>query len=211
MHSVILADDHQIVKDGLKLILKSTSGFNVVADVPDGNALIDASSIHKPDLIISDLKMPGTSIIESCIQIKKDSPETKIIVLTAFDESEDIYRALDRGIDGYIMKDTLPEQIIDTINLVLMGYSCFQPKVNRSKERLSGENQPDVLSLFTEREREVFQLIVENLSNVEISERLFISEATVKTHVSSILRKTGQSNRSQAVLHVLKQGVLPIK
>jgi DNA-binding NarL/FixJ family response regulator len=210
MHNVILADDHQIVKDGLKLILKSTSQFNIVGDVANGDDLIEAACMNKPDLIISDLKMPGTSIIDSCVQIKSITPDTKIIVLTAFDESEDIYLALDRGIDGYIMKDTLPEQIINTINIVLMGYSCFQPKFDRFRPIKEERKELQPVLSFTEREEEVFQLIVENLSNQEIAEKLYISEATVKTHVSSILRKTGQTNRSQAVLYALKEGLLTI-
>jgi DNA-binding NarL/FixJ family response regulator len=210
MHNVILADDHQIVKDGLKLILKSTSQFNIIGDVANGDDLLEAACLNKPDLIISDLKMPGVSIIDSCIKIKSVTPDTKIIVLTAFDDSEDIYLALDRGIDGYIMKDTLPEQIINTINMVLMGYSCFQPKVDRIRPAKEEKKEIESVLSFTEREKEIFQLIVENLSNQEIANALFISEATVKTHVSSILRKTGQSNRSQAVLYALKEGLVTI-
>lgn len=200
---VLLADDHRIVKEGLKMILESSPRYQVTAEADNGDELMHIALSSKPDLIISDLKMPGTSIIDQCKMLKEHLPELKVMILTAYDESEDIFRALDADVDGYIMKDTLPEQIISTMEMVMMGYSCFQPKISRKK------NEENDL-ILTDREQEIFQLIVENYSNQEISQKLFISEATVKTHVSSILRKTGQSNRSQAVLYALKKGYVRV-
>lgn len=200
---VLLADDHRIVKEGLKMILENSPRYEVMDEVDNGDELLHKALAVKPDLIISDLKMPGASIIDQCKTLKQHLPHLKVMILTAFDESEDIFRALDADVDGYIMKDTLPEQIISTMEMVMMGYSCFQPKISRKK------NEENHLVL-TEREQEIFQLIVENLSNLEISQKLYISEATVKTHVSSILRKTGQSNRSQAVLYALKKGYVRV-
>ncbi|WP_047155189.1 response regulator [Aneurinibacillus tyrosinisolvens] len=200
---LVLADDHRIVREGLKMILESSPRYTIAAEATNGDELVAMALQSKPDLIISDLKMPGASVIESSKKLKEALPDVKIIILTAFDESEDIYKALDAGIDGYIMKDTLPEQILTTIEMVLMGYSCFQPKLDKKKE--------EEMSLsLTEREREIFQLIIDNLSNAEIAQKLFISEATVKTHVSNILRKTGQPNRSQAVLYALKKGYMKV-
>jgi DNA-binding NarL/FixJ family response regulator len=144
-------------------------------------------------------------IIDSCEQIKERLPDVKIVILTAFDESEDKFRALESGIDGYIMKDTLPEHILGAMEMVAMGYSCFQPKLDRKKQ------EAEERLMLTDREQEIFQLIVENCSNQEIAQRLYISEATVKTHVSSILRKTGQPNRSQAVLYALKKGFVQVR
>ncbi|RXJ02783.1 DNA-binding response regulator [Anaerobacillus alkaliphilus] len=208
MVNVLLADDHQIVKDGLKIVLQSIPKFAVVDEASNGDELLEKALQCQPNLIISDLKMPGESIIETSKMIKTKLPEVKIIILTAYDDSDDIYQALDSGIDSYIMKDTLPQQILNTIEMVLMGYSCFQPKLNKASKAKS-KNSHEQISL-TEREREVFELIIDNYTNAHIAERLYISEATVKTHVSSILRKTGQPNRSQAVLYALKTGYVQV-
>lgn len=201
--NLLLADDHRIVREGLKMILESSPRYTVVGEASDGDELVSKALAVKPDLIVSDLKMPGPSIIDSCKQLKDQLPEVKVLILTAFDESEDVFRALESNVDGYIMKDTVPEQILHTMDMVMMGYSCFQSKLQRKRK-----DEADVV--FTEREQEIFELIVENLSNQEIAHRLYISEATVKTHVSSILRKTGQPNRSQAVLYGLKKGMVRV-
>ncbi|MGG0810036.1 response regulator transcription factor [Brevibacillus laterosporus] len=202
---VLLADDHRIVREGVKMILQMAGKFELIGEAADGDELYGKALELKPDLIISDLKMPGQNVIRSGKLLKEQLPTIKILILTAFDDSEDIFQALDGGIDGYIMKDTMPEQILHTIDMILMGYSCFQPKLERKKSTQTTQLQ------LTEREREIFELIVDNLSNHEIAEKLYISEATVKTHVSSILRKMGQPNRSQAVLYALKQGLVKMK
>ncbi|MGD7024751.1 response regulator [Rossellomorea vietnamensis] len=208
MVNLLLADDHQIIRDGLKMILESTDTYKVIGEAANGDELVEKALLLKSEIILSDLKMPGTSILDSCKQLKKDLPDTKIIILTAFDESEDIYRAWDGGVDGYIMKDTPPEQILNTLNMVKIGYSLYQPKVDKKDPGQTSKGDDGVN--FTEREAQIFQLIVENYSNIEIAEALFISEATVKTHVSSILRKTGQQNRSQAVLYGIKKGFVNV-
>jgi DNA-binding NarL/FixJ family response regulator len=201
---LLLADDHKIVREGLKLILNSNPRYHVVEEASSGDELLQKAMSSQPDLIISDLKMPGTSILDQCKKLKDHMPDVKVLILTAYDDSEDIYRALEASVDGYIKKDTLPEQILSTIDMVLMGYSCFQPKLQRKKK------EEELEITLTERENEIFQLIMENLSNQEIAQKLYISEATVKTHVSSILRKTGQPNRSQAVLYALKKGYVQV-
>ncbi|MED1785422.1 response regulator transcription factor [Brevibacillus fortis] len=200
---LLLVDDHRIVREGLKMILDSSPRYTVIDEASDGDELVTKALALKPDLIVSDLKMPGASVIDSCKMLKEQLPDIKLLILTAYDESEDVFRALESNIDGYIMKDTVPEQILHTMDMVMMGYSCFQSKLQRKKK---DENE----IAFTEREQEIFQLIVENLSNQEIAGQLYISEATVKTHVSSILRKTGQPNRSQAVLYALKKGLVKV-
>lgn len=200
---MLIADDHRIVREGLKMILESNPRYTVIGEASTGDELLAKALTIKPDLIVSDLKMPGISIIDSCKMLKEQIPDLKVLILTAFDESEDVFRALESHVDGYIMKDTVPEQILHTMDMVMMGYSCFQSKLQRRR-------RDEETIAFTEREQEIFQLIVENLSNQEIAERLYISEATVKTHVSSILRKTGQPNRSQAVLYALKKGIVKV-
>lgn len=201
---LMLADDHKIIREGLKLILNSNPRFQVIDEASSGDELLERALASKPDLIISDLKMPGISVFDVCKRVKDVLPEVKVLILTAYDDSEDIFHAIEANIDGYIKKDTLPEQILSTIEMILMGYSCFQPKLPRKKK------DEEIEIALTEREQEIFRLISENYSNTEIAQKLFISEATVKTHVSSILRKTGQPNRSQAVLYALKKGYIHV-
>ncbi len=200
---IVLADDHLIIREGLKLILEVNSAFTIVGEVADGDSLMNVVTELKPDLLITDMKMPGASILDIAKKLKEQQKELKILIFTAYDEVSDLYRALEVGIDGFIKKDTHPQQILSAIDMVLQGYTCFQSRMDLSKKN---ENQVRL----TDREREIFQLIIDNLSNHEISNRLCISEATVKTHVSSILRKTGQPNRSQAVLYALREGLIPI-
>ncbi len=200
---IVLADDHLIIREGLKMILETTNSYVVIGEASNGDELMELVKDVEPDLIISDMKMPGTSILELCPRLKNLHKNVKVMIFTAFDEVKDLYRALEVGIDGFIKKDTHPQQILNAIDMVLQGYTCYQSRVDLSKK-------PDESVRLTEREREIFQLIIENLSNHEISNRLCISEATVKSHVSSILRKTGQPNRSQAVLYAIREGIVPI-
>lgn len=200
---VLIADDHVIIRQGLKMILESAESVKVVGEVESGDALSEAVRELEPDLIISDLKMPGTSIIDQCKALKSVHKHLKIMIFTAFEDVSDLYRALEVGIDGYIKKDTHPQQIINAIEMILQGYTCFQSRIDL------GQKNSNYIRL-TEREREIFQLIINNLSNQEIARELCISEATVKTHVSSILRKTGQPNRSQAVLYAIREGIVPM-
>lgn len=201
---VLLADDHLIIREGLKIVLEMAKTYKIIGEVSSGDELMDSAKRLEPDLIISDLKMPGVSIIEICPELKDIFSELKIVIFTAYDESDDVYRALQAGIDGYIKKETHPQAILNAVDMVMHGYACFQPKLDRKR------NKEEARIQLTEREYEIFQLVIDNLSNQQIAERLCISEATVKTHISSILRKTGQPNRSQAVLFALKEGILPI-
>ncbi|WP_444684081.1 response regulator transcription factor [Alkalicoccus luteus] len=200
MCRLLLADDHQVVRDGMKMIVESREGFTTVGEAADGAELLEKALAVKPDVILSDLKMPGPSVIDNALKLKAALPDVKLIVLTAYDEQGDVSRAMQNQIDGYIMKDTPPDRILSTVEMVLNGFTCFQPQVEQLQET-------ETLS-FTPREKEVFACIVENYSNQEIAEKLFVSETTVKSHVRQVLKKTGQPNRSQAVLHVLKHNLI---
>ncbi|KQX67123.1 response regulator [Paenibacillus sp. Root444D2] len=132
MYKVVIADDHCIVREGLHILLKSCRGYEVTGEAANGNEAISQSLALVPDLLLTDLKMPGTSIIEGAKTLKHMYPQMKIIILTAVDESEDIYRAFNAGIDGYLMKDTSPEVILSTIENVMKGASIFHPKENNN-------------------------------------------------------------------------------
>jgi DNA-binding NarL/FixJ family response regulator len=130
MYRVVIADDSLIVRQGLRILLHSCKDYGVVGEASDGNEAINLSLALLPDLLLTDLKMPGKPIIDGAVEIKEKNPSIKIIILTAFDESEDIYKARKAGVDGYLMKDTEPEQILSTLRMVMGGVSFFQPKVN---------------------------------------------------------------------------------
>ncbi len=201
----MLVDDHSVVREGLKLILEMTGKYRVVGECGTSDELLRSSPKESPDLMISDLKMPGTPILEKLPLYKEMNPKTKVIIFTAYEEEEEIQQALALGVDGFLKKDTPPEEILHTVGTVMMGYACFKPRLFSTKKR-----EDDLSRILTEREMEIFQCIVMNESNVAIAEKLYISEATVKTHISSILRKLGQPNRSQAVLYAVKEGLIKV-
>ncbi|MDD9270940.1 response regulator transcription factor [Paenibacillus sp. GCM10023248] len=128
MYKVVIADDRSIVRAGLHILLDSCGAYAVMGEAASGTEAIEQTLALAPDLLLTDLKMPGTSIIEGAKTLKDTYPHMKIIILTAFDESEDIYRAFKAGVDGYLMKDTSPEVILAAIDDVMKGASCFQPK-----------------------------------------------------------------------------------
>ncbi|NOV01847.1 response regulator [Paenibacillus planticolens] len=128
MYKVVIADDRSLVRAGLHILLESCGAYTVMGEAASGDEAIEQSLSLVPDLLLTDLKMPGTSIIEGAKMLKGSHPRMKIIILTAFDESEDIYRAFQAGVDGYLMKDTSPEVILSTIDEVMKGSSYFQCK-----------------------------------------------------------------------------------
>lgn len=203
MARLLLADDHVIIREGLKKVLGTSSDFQVVGEVEDGHSLKEVVKTLQPDVLLCEWKISGPSIFDQSCDLKILCPKMKIIIFTSFEDPHVLQRTIEVGIEGYIKKDSHPEQVLDAIRMVLKGYTCYP-----SRPHLLKKNDSHIK--FTDREWEVFQLIIENLSNHEISNRLCISEATVKTHVSSILRKTGQPNRSQAVLYAIKEGLVPI-
>lgn len=138
MYKVVIADDRKIVRAGLLMLLESCGMYTVMGEASDGNEAVKQSLALVPDLLLTDLKMPGVSIIEGARTLKESLPSMKIIILTAFDESEDIYRAIKAGIDGYLMKDTSPELILSTIQEVMNGTTIYQPK--EFGINLTGEN-----------------------------------------------------------------------
>lgn len=138
MYKVVIADDRKIVRAGLLMLLESCGMYTVMGEASDGNEAVKQSLALVPDLLLTDLKMPGVSIIEGARTLKESLPNMKIIILTAFDESEDIYRAIKAGIDGYLMKDTSPELILSTIQEVMNGTTIYQPK--EFGINLTGEN-----------------------------------------------------------------------
>ncbi|HEX3681521.1 MAG TPA: response regulator transcription factor [Bryobacteraceae bacterium] len=199
---ILVADDHHVVRQGLVALLKTVSGFEVVAEAADGKQALDCFDKHQPDITLMDLRMPKLGGVEAVAQIRRKYPVARIIVLTTFDGDEDIYRALQAGAKGYLLKGMFGEELIEAIRAVHAGKTRIpSPIAERLADRMGGP-------ALTSRELEVLKQIVAGRSNKEIGGELSISEATVKTHINSILGKLGVTDRTQAATTALQRGIV---
>lgn len=205
---LLIADDHKVVLNGLHSVFDGENGFKIIGEAYDGQELVEKALQYRPDVIISDHKMPRKSGVEAAFIIKAQIPQAKVIIFSGFSEEDEVQSAIDAKVDGYILKDTMPEELINAVELVYKGYSCiYSPEGDRTlvgRKKYSVQLESEEL---TEREIEIYRLIARNYSNKEIAQKLFITEATVKSHISRILRKTGQPNRAQAVVYGLSKGL----
>lgn len=210
---VLIADDHAIVRKGIRALLATEPGIEVVGEACDGQeAMIMARQIE-PDVILMDLVMPGTDGLEATRKLTDMLPEVSILVLTSFDGDDKVFPAIKAGALGYLLKDTGPEELIRAIQQVSRGESSLHPSVARRLiRRISAPQQPPTeIDALTEREIEVLCLVAHGKSNREISDKLSISEATVRTHVSNILAKLGLCSRTQAALYALREGLVSLR
>jgi two-component system NarL family response regulator len=203
---ILIAEDHHIVRQGFVALLQSVDNFNVVAEASSGQQALELFRQHRPDIVLMDLRMPGSGSVqggvETIIAIRQEFPDARIIVLTTFDGDEDIFRAIQAGARGYLLKGMNADELIDAIQTVHRGKSRIPPAVaERLAERLSG-------NALTDRETEVLKNIVAGKSNKEIASVLFISEATVKTHINNMLSKLGVTDRTQAATMALQRGIV---
>ena len=199
---IMVADDHHIVRQGLVALLKTIDGFSVVAEASNGQEAIECYERHQPDVTLMDLRMPRVSGAEAVAAIRSKHPAARVIVLTTFDGDEDIYRALQAGAKGYLLKGMFGDELINAIRAVNAGRSHLPAVVaERLAERMGGPQ-------LTSRELDVLKLIVAGNSNKEIGNHLNISEATVKTHINNLLSKLGVSDRTQAATTALQRGIV---
>jgi DNA-binding NarL/FixJ family response regulator len=199
---IMVVEDHHVVRQGLVALLNTVPDMSVVAEGADGKQAVDLFRRHEPDVTLMDLRMPNMSGVDAVTEIRHDFPAARIIVLTTFDGDEDIYRALQAGARAYLLKGMFGEELMDAIRAVHAGKSRIPPAV---AERLASRMGSPGL---TARELDVLRLIVAGKSNKEIGEGLNISEATVKTHINSILSKLGVTDRTQATTMALQRGIV---
>jgi len=204
---VFVADDHELVRYALRTVLEDEGDMEVVGEAGDSEAAISGCVDTAPDVLVLDMRMPGEGGVAVCRKVREACPDTAVLVLTSFDEDEELFGVLSVGACGYLLKDTRPERIVHAIRLVSDGEAVFDNAVvdrilndKRSNDRLA---EP-----LSEREMEVLELMAKGLPNKQISKELWIGETTVKTHVSHILRKLGQADRTQAVLAAVKLGLV---
>lgn len=192
------------MRQGLVALIKTVPDMHVVAEAGDGKQAVELFRKHKPDVTIMDLRLPEMSGVEAITEIRRSFPAARIIVLTTFDGDENIYRALQAGARGYLLKDMFGEELMDAIRTVHAGKTRIPaPVAQRLAERMAGP-------ALTSRELDVLRLIVSGKSNKEIGNDLVISEATVKTHINSILSKLGVTDRTQAATTALQRGIVEL-
>jgi DNA-binding NarL/FixJ family response regulator len=211
---VLIADDQALVRNGFHLIVETRSDLEVVGEADDGLEAVRLAAELKPDVILMDVRMPNLDGIEATRQIVATDNPARILVLTTFDLDEYVYAAIRAGASGFLLKDVRPHDLVDAIRLVSSGNALLGSTVTRrllerfTEQRPAAEDRTAEIASLTGRERETLQLLTAGLSNAEIAEQLFLSETTVKTHVSSILRKLGVRDRVQAVIAAYEAGLV---
>jgi DNA-binding NarL/FixJ family response regulator len=211
---VFIADDHELVRMALRTLLDGEPDLEVVGEAADTESAVTGVVETTPDVLLLDLRMPGGGGIEVCRRVKQLIPGTQVLVITSFDDDEEVFGVLDAGASGYIMKDTRPDRVAHAIRSVMEGQAVFDASVATRiiSGRQNGINGNAILAdPLSERELEVLELMAKGHSNKEIGRELWIGETTVKTHVSHILRKLGQGDRTQAVLAALKAGIVRLE
>jgi NarL family two-component system response regulator LiaR len=203
---VLIADDHAVVRQGLRTFLELQDDIEVVADVADGEAALSAVEAHEPDVVLMDLVMPGVGGVEAIRRLRELRPQTRVLVLTSFLDDEKLFPAVRAGAAGYLLKDVEPAELVRAIHTVAEGEALLHPAVaSRLMEEFSETERPAPEEALTAREREV---LARGLPNKLIARELEIAEKTVKTHVSSILSKLGLTDRTQAALYAVRAGLI---
>jgi NarL family two-component system response regulator LiaR len=208
---VLIADDHAVVRQGLRTFLELQDDIEVVQDVADGEAAVAAAESQTPDVVLMDLVMPGVDGVEAIRRIRERRPQARVLVLSSFLDDERLFPAVRAGAAGYLLKDVEPRELVRAIRTVHGGEALLHPAVaaRLMDEFASGAPTaaPDA-GVLTSREREVLTLIARGLPNKLIARELSISEKTVKAHVSSILGKLGVTDRTQAALYAVRAGLV---
>ncbi|MGD8623465.1 MAG: response regulator transcription factor [Anaerolineae bacterium] len=206
---ILLVDDHAIVRKGIRAVLRTLPGIEVVGEAANGREAISQARELAPDVILMDLVMPEVDGIEAIRQIKAEESESRILVLTTFAGEDKIFPAIKAGALGYHLKDSSPDALVQAIRQVYRGESALHPVIARKVlQEISGPlDRPPTQDPLTPREVEVLGLIAQGRDNREIAGLLFISETTVRTHVSNILGKLHLASRTQAALYALREGL----
>ena len=211
---VVLADDQALVRSGFQMILAAQPDIEVVGEAGNGRQAIDLANRLAPDVVLMDVRMPVLDGLEATRRLVEIGTTARILILTTFDLDEYVYAAIRAGASGFLLKDVHPPQLVDAIRVVARGEALLAPAVTKRLLERFAETLPEpeerapALATLTERERDVLTLVAAGLSNAEIAGRLFLSETTVKTHVSSLLRKLSLRDRVQAVVLAYETGLV---
>jgi NarL family two-component system response regulator LiaR len=209
--SILIVDDHEVVRNGIRSYLEKISDFNVVGEGASGEEALSMVAELIPDIVLLDLILPGIDGIETTRRIRQISPRTKVVVLTSYHEDVHIFPALKAGAISYILKDMKMEKLVDVLHRAVQGEVTLHPRVaSRVLQNIRGENLDDqpLFTELTDRETDVLKLIASGMTNSQIAEKLVISENTVKGHVSNILSKLHLADRTQAAVYAWEQGIV---
>lgn len=203
MINIVIVDDDALIRESLKIILSMKENLNIIGTFDNALKAMEECKKQPIDIVLLDVRMPIINGVEATKEFVKFK-NTKVIILTTFDEDEYVREGIRNGASGYLLKNTPPEEIVDAINLVYRGNNVYGREIiDKLKESLENKTSID-RTLFTERELQIMELISEGLSNKEISNKLFISEGTVKNYISSVLSKTSLNHRTQIAIYYLK-------
>ncbi|MDR7870619.1 MAG: response regulator transcription factor [Tissierellaceae bacterium] len=214
MIRVLIVDDQYLIREGLRMMLSLYDGIEIVGEVTNGEEAIQLLEELEVDLLLMDVRMPVMDGVVATKVIKEKYPDVKVLILTTFDEDEYIFKALQNGADGYLLKDISSENLVGAINTVFDGNMLLQPDIAKKvvesieKSKTSGNFNKDVYNLLTKKEYEIALLIGEGKSNKEISSLLYITEGTVKNHVTNILSKLELRDRTQLALSINQNPIL---
>ena len=220
---VLVVDDQALVRAGFRMILEAQPDIAVVAEAADGDAAVRLARRHRPDVVLMDIRMPGMDGLEATRQLLRGAGGTdpggsmslpRIVVLTTFDLDEYVYAALQAGASGFLLKDVSPEHLVGAVRTVAVGDALLAPSITRrlverfAAPRSGVPREAEALARLTARETDVFRLVARGMSNAEIAADLIVTEATVKTHVASILSKLDLRNRAQVVVLAYESGLV---
>jgi len=222
--AVMIVDDHPVFRQGLRNVLAAQEGLEVIAEAADGEAAIETAETMRPDVVIMDINLPELNGLQATRELKERCPEIQIIMLTAYDDEEQIYHAIRAGASAYHAKDVRPERLVGVIRQVHEGHFVVDDTVLdeggirdwllKKLRRFGGEifvGDEEFLSPLTPREMEILELVVQGMSNRKIAYNLGISHQTVKNHMTAILRKLGATGRTEAAVSALRRGWVPLR
>ncbi|MGO8957977.1 MAG: response regulator [Streptosporangiaceae bacterium] len=211
---VLVVDDQELVRAGFSVILTAADGISVVAEAGDGEAAVAQAAAHQPDVVLMDIRMPGMDGLEATKMITRASPAPKVVILTTFDLDDYVYAALRAGASGFLLKDSPRGDLIAAVRIAASGDALLAPSVTRRLIEAFARRPPEMspapsrLASVSAREREVLMHLARGRSNAEIASALYVTEATVKTHVGSLLSKLGLRDRVQAVILAYETGLV---
>ena len=209
---ILLCDDHELVRRGLRSLLEGVTGFEVVGEAGDANEAVKAVDDLSPDVVVMDVRLPGRSGIEACRDIRSAHPEAHVLMLTSFADDEALFSSIMAGASGYVLKQVRGADLVGAIRQVAEGHSLLDPVVTaRVLARLRGEAPvpTDGVEELTPQERRILDLVAEGLTNRQIAERIHLAEKTVKNYVSNILMKLGLARRAEVAAYMAKRRVQP--
>jgi two-component system, NarL family, response regulator NreC len=215
MIRILLADDHELVRKGLRVLLESTPGLNVVGEASDGLEAVELAERYRPDIVIMDIMMPGLSGLDATLQVRQRVPDARVVLLSMHSNDSYILQALKNGVSGYVLKDTVASSIVEAVNSVIAGKrylsATLSDRIVNAYALQAQSSPPDVYDTLTAREREVLQLSAEGNTLQEIADRLSISPRTAEVHRGNIMRKLSLKTQTDLIRYAIQRGLLAVE